>query len=133
RVPHSADDGAGSGVAQIRYTTDGSDPTLLSGQVYSGPFDVAQTTEVRFRAFDAVGNAEQVESQLVRVDTSAPTVTAAAAAATGDTFWNAGTGTLWYRPGGSGSFDLTATGADAESGDAKARFPALVGLCACGR
>src|SRR6185437_10289135 len=99
-----------------------------SGQVYAGPFGVAQTTEIRFRAFDAVGNAEPVESQLVRIDTSAPTVTAAAAATTGDTFWDAGAQTLWYRPGGAGSFDLTATITDGESGDAQATFPAMSGF-----
>src|SRR5205807_6004767 len=61
-------------------------------------------------------------------DPSAPTVSAAAANTTGDTFWAPGASTLWYKPGGSGSFDLTAALADPESAAAKATFPALGGF-----
>ena len=45
----SADDGSGSGVAQIRYTTDGSTPTATSGTVYTAPFTLAATTTVKYR------------------------------------------------------------------------------------
>ncbi|HEX4527325.1 MAG TPA: chitobiase/beta-hexosaminidase C-terminal domain-containing protein [Gaiellaceae bacterium] len=65
---------AGSGVAQIVYTTDGSDPTATNGIVYSGAFSVGSTTAVKYRAFDVAGNAETVTSRLVQVDTLAPTV-----------------------------------------------------------
>ena len=65
---------AGSGLAEIRYTTDGSDPTPTNGTVYTGAFAVASTTTVRYRAYDRVGNAEAVRSQLIRIDTAAPTV-----------------------------------------------------------
>src|SRR5450756_1289487 len=37
----------GSGVATIRYTTDGSDPSLTNGTVYAGSFDT--TTTVKYR------------------------------------------------------------------------------------
>ncbi len=35
----------------IRYTTDGSEPTAASGQVYSGPISVGRTTALRAAAF----------------------------------------------------------------------------------
>lgn len=62
------------GVAQIRYTTDGSVPTATYGSLYTAPVSVATTTTITFRAFDGAGNAEPAQSQLVLVDTVAPTV-----------------------------------------------------------
>jgi hypothetical protein len=72
-VTLAADDGSGSGVASIRYTTDGSDPTATHGTTYSGSFSVATTTTVKFRAFDNAGNAEAVNTQLIDIDSVAPT------------------------------------------------------------
>jgi peptidoglycan/xylan/chitin deacetylase (PgdA/CDA1 family) len=69
----SATDAGGSGVDVIRYTTNGSDPTVTS-PTYGGPFSVSGTTTVKFRAWDKAGNVEPVKSQLVRIDTAAPTV-----------------------------------------------------------
>jgi hypothetical protein len=71
----ATDEAGGSGVKEVRYTTNGSDPTATSGTVYSGAFSVASTSTVKYRAFDNAGNAEAVRSQLIRVDTSAPTTT----------------------------------------------------------
>ena len=68
-----ATDGSGSGVASVRYTTDGSDPTATAGSVYGGSFSVASTTTVKYRAFDNAGNAEAVNSQLIQIDSVAPT------------------------------------------------------------
>jgi Bacterial Ig domain/Chitobiase/beta-hexosaminidase C-terminal domain len=62
-----------SGVAAIRYTTDGTDPTSAS-TLYSGPFSVSATTTVKYRAWDNAGNLESTKSQLIRIDTTAPTV-----------------------------------------------------------
>ena len=77
----SADDGSGSGVAQIRYTTDGSTPTANSGTVYTAPFTVAATTTVKYLAVDNAGNVENpANSQLIPVDTTAPTVSLTAPA-----------------------------------------------------
>ena len=68
----SADDGSGSGVAQIRYTTDGSTPTATSGIVYTAPFTLAATTTVKYLAVDNAGNAENpANSRLIQVDTTA--------------------------------------------------------------
>ena len=74
-VALSATDSNGSGVSAIRYTTDGSDPTASSGTVYVAPFTVAATATVKYRAFDNAGNAEAINTQLVTIDTTAPTVT----------------------------------------------------------
>ena len=57
----------GSGVAQTRYTTNGTDPTLTNGTVYAGPFTLSVTTTVKFRSWDNDGNVEPVRSQRVRV------------------------------------------------------------------
>jgi len=63
----------GSGLAVIRYTTDGSVPTA-SSPAYSGPFSLSTTATVRYRAWDVAGNVEATNSQLIQVDTVAPTV-----------------------------------------------------------
>jgi hypothetical protein len=125
-VSLSASDAA-AGVSEIRYTTDGSDPSPINGSVYGAPFDVLATTTVRFRAYDKVGNEELVGQQLIRIDTIPPTTTAAAANTSGSVHWN-GSGTVFYRPGGSGAFDLTATVTDGQSGPQKASFPAIAGF-----
>ena len=69
-VSLQATDG-GSGVAAIRYTLDGSEPTV-SSPLYTGPFTVSQTTRVNLRSWDNGGNVEPVKSQLVQIDTTAP-------------------------------------------------------------
>ena len=105
-VALSASDG-GSGLASIKYTTDGSDPSPVNGTTYAGSFVVAATTTVKFRAYDAVGNAESVGSQLVRIDTVAPT------------------GSLTAPAGGSalhGTVTVSSDSADGNSGVASAAF-----------
>jgi peptidoglycan/xylan/chitin deacetylase (PgdA/CDA1 family) len=72
KVSLSATDG-GSGVAAIRYTTDGSDPST-SSPLYTGPFNVSTSATVKYRAWDVAGNVEATKSQLIQVDTFAPTV-----------------------------------------------------------
>jgi peptidoglycan/xylan/chitin deacetylase (PgdA/CDA1 family) len=71
-VSLSATDAA-SGVAAIRYTTDGSDPTVAS-PAYTAPFTVSTTSTVKYRAWDNAGNIEATKSQLVWIDLTAPTV-----------------------------------------------------------
>jgi peptidoglycan/xylan/chitin deacetylase (PgdA/CDA1 family) len=72
RVSLSATDVGGS-VAAIRYTTDGSVPTS-SSTLYTGAFTVSMTTTVKYRAWDNSGNVEATKSQLIQVDTFAPTI-----------------------------------------------------------
>jgi peptidoglycan/xylan/chitin deacetylase (PgdA/CDA1 family) len=73
-VSLAAVDSGGSGVAFIRYTTDGSDPSGSSA-VYSAPFSVSSTTTVKYRAWDNAGNVEATKAQLIQIDTIAPQVT----------------------------------------------------------
>jgi hypothetical protein len=87
----ATDNAGGSGVSQIVYTTDGTDPTPANGSAFSAPFAVAQSSTVRFRAYDKAGNAEAVHAQAIQVDTVPPTVSLSAPA-TGATL--AGTATL---------------------------------------
>jgi peptidoglycan/xylan/chitin deacetylase (PgdA/CDA1 family) len=78
----ASDAAGGSGVSAIRYTLDGSEPTAASS-AYSGPFAVAATTTVKFRAWDVAGNVEATVSRLIRVaeappaDTTPPTTSIA--------------------------------------------------------
>jgi peptidoglycan/xylan/chitin deacetylase (PgdA/CDA1 family) len=70
----ATDNAGGSGVKNIFYTTDGSDPqTSATAVQYSGPFSVSQTTTVKFYSTDVAGNSEAVNSQQIQVDATAPT------------------------------------------------------------
>lgn len=94
------------GVAAIRYTTDGSDPTT-SSQLYVGAFTVTTTTTVKYRAWDVAGNAEATKSQLIQVDTFAPTVSITSPAS-GATL--------------TGNIKIVAAPADVETGVASVKF-----------
>jgi hypothetical protein len=63
----ATDNTGGSGVAQIRYTTDDSTPTATTGTVYSSPFSVNATQTVKWLAVDNAGNAEAVRSQTITI------------------------------------------------------------------
>ncbi|MDQ3178645.1 MAG: Ig-like domain-containing protein, partial [Actinomycetota bacterium] len=80
---------AGAGLDLIRYTVDGTDPTMFTGNIYAGAFTIATegVTTVKYRAFDRIGNDTGIQSQLVRIDTVAPqtTIDANPGAATQDT------------------------------------------------
>src|SRR6185436_14969499 len=54
----ATDGSGGSGVAQIRYSTNGTIPTKTTGTVYTAPFTLSATTTVNYRAFDSTGNLE---------------------------------------------------------------------------
>src|SRR5439155_16694184 len=122
---------SGSGVNEIRYTTDGSDPSPVNGTVYSAPFSPSGTVTVKFRAYDKVGNEEAVGSQLVRVDTTAPGAPALTLSETpaSPNQYVSGT-TLFYNPqgGNSGTFTVDAAASDPESGIQKVSFPAVTGM-----
>ncbi len=126
-VTLGATDG-GSGVGEIRYTTDGSDPTPINGTIYLSAFDVSVTTTVRYRAYDRVGNAETIRSQTIQIDTSAPSVPALTLDETDPDSHVTGS-TLYYNPSGArtGTFTATGTSTDAQSGIDKLAFPALAG------
>jgi hypothetical protein len=68
----------GSGVASIRYTTDGSVPDL-SSPAYTSPFSVATSATIRFASWDVSGNAGAAGSQdlvIVPAPDTDPPVTA---------------------------------------------------------
>ena len=99
--------------------------------MYASAFTISSATTIRFRAYDRLGNEEAVGQQLIQIDPSAPSTSAGASNLSGSVHWN-GSGTVFYRPGGSGSFDLTATVTDAQSGAQKANFPNVAGFGAGG-
>lgn len=107
-VSLAATDSGGSGVDKTVYTTDGSDPAT-SGITYTGPFTVAQTITIRFFSTDKAGNVEPTRSQLIQLDTAAPTVSITAPS-NGSSFTRRSEVTL------------TATATDSASGVAQVAF-----------
>ena len=61
------------GVSSIHYTTDGSAPTLAS-PLYTGPFSVAGTVEVRAAGFDRFATRTPVAVKTVQTNTAAPRI-----------------------------------------------------------
>ena len=116
---------AGSGVNRILYSTDGSAPSL----VYSTPLSIASTTTIRYAATDKVGNVEATGSQLVQIDTTAPS-TPTLTLTESSPFEFINSSTLYYNPTGTNSatFGVGATTGDAESGITKVTFPAIAGM-----
>lgn len=64
----AADNTGGWGVASTYYTTDGSTPTT-SSKVYTDPFTLNGPATVQFFSTDLAGNAEQVNSQQIGLQT----------------------------------------------------------------
>jgi Chitobiase/beta-hexosaminidase C-terminal domain len=137
-VALSADDGTGSGVEQIKYTVDGSDPTTSgTAQVYSGsPFSIAAegTTTVRYLARDVAGNASAVQTQLVKIDTAPPTNSVSLIGVTSDVYPTAGPladgATIYYRGAAAGTFSIQNAVADALSGPASSATSSFAGASA---
>jgi hypothetical protein len=124
-VTLAGDDEAGSGVDQITYTTDGTDPTTSgTAIVYSGPFELSSTTTVKFFATDAAGNASAVETQVVRIDTVTPANHLSLNVSAGNAILS-GT-TVWYRGAAAGSFTI----ANALTEDVGGSGPASTGYSA---
>lgn len=68
QVGLTGSDTGGSGFEAIRYTTDGTSPTLAS-PVYTAPFTVSGTTTVKYQAWDNAGNAQPVQTQVIQIQT----------------------------------------------------------------
>jgi peptidoglycan/xylan/chitin deacetylase (PgdA/CDA1 family) len=73
-VALAATDAGGSGVAATRYTTDGTTPTS-SSLAYTAPLVLSQQTTLKYRSWDAAGNAEATKTVALKIDTAAPAVT----------------------------------------------------------
>ena len=96
--------------------TGGADTTVTTGNCY----------RYRIRISDNVANvsANSTPTADAKVDTSAPAITATApTAVTGAADQYYSSGTLWFRPAGSGSFTLNATATDSQSGVSQVSFP----------
>ncbi len=134
-VTLSANDGAGSGIAQVKYTTDGSDPiTSGTAQIYSGsPFDVVAegATTVKYFAQDVAGNASAIQTQLVKIDLTPPTNSLSLTNVGGGLYPTTGPlangATVYYRGAAAGSFTVRNAVADALSGPAESATSALTG------
>jgi hypothetical protein len=76
-------DTGGSGLKEIRYTTDGTDPTASTGTVYSGAFTISAegSTTLKWRAIDnaSPANLEAIHTETVKIDKVAPTISCGAA------------------------------------------------------
>ncbi|MBF4768732.1 chitobiase/beta-hexosaminidase C-terminal domain-containing protein [Nocardioides agariphilus] len=105
----SSDGSGGSGVEATYYTTDGSTPTSASNR-YTGGFTLTQTRTVKFFSVDVAGNPEAVRSQLVQIDSAAPTTTIACnAAACATTTYGAGLQITLSATDSSGGSGVSAT------------------------
>lgn len=65
------------GLKEIRYTTDGTDPSASVGTVYNSPFTISAegTTTVKFVAIDTSNNVETpVNSRAIKIDKTAPVI-----------------------------------------------------------
>src|SRR6185312_9367903 len=128
-VTLSADDGSGSGVQKIRYTTDGTNPSPVNGSDYSGTIDVASTTTIKFRAYDNLGNEEAVGSQDVLLDGTPPNLSLTLAENPASDAQHVSGTTLFYRPGaGGGTFRVTATTDDPQTGVTSVDFPSVANV-----
>jgi hypothetical protein len=124
QVTLSATDTGGTGVSQIRYTTDGSDPTVSgTTSTYTTPFNVAATTTVKYYATDVAGNTSAVGTKQVNIDAAGPTNSIVLSDVTGNAAKS--TNTVYYRGASAGSFTLTNTVTDASSGALSSATAAL--------
>ncbi len=123
-VTLTATDPGGAGVAATYYTTDGSTPTTSSTRGTSISFAATGQYTIQYFSVDLAGNVEQVEtaSTVIRVDKTPPTSSFSLASGSG-AFWSGSR--LFYKSNAAGSFTLTNTVSDAESGPASATFPAI--------
>jgi hypothetical protein len=133
-VTLSANDGSGSGVNQIKYTIDGSDPTTSgTAQIYSGSFNISAqgTTNVKYYASDIAGNASAVQTQAVKIDTAPPTNSISLTNLSGGVFPTSGPladgSSVYYRGAAAGSFTIGNAVADALSGPGSSSTSALAG------
>src|SRR5207237_7057065 len=125
-VTLSGNDGAGSGVQKIRYTTDGTDPTPVNGSDYAGALSINSTTTVKFRAYDNLGNEEAVGTQQILLDGTPPNLSLTLSANPASAAQHVSGTTLFYRPGAAGgTFRVTAAADDPQTGVTSVDFPAI--------
>jgi hypothetical protein len=76
-VSLTGEDTGGSGLKEIRYTTDGTTPNATTGAIYSAAFTVSSegTTTVKWLAIDNAGNVEAVHTASIKIDKTKPVIT----------------------------------------------------------
>jgi hypothetical protein len=115
---------ADSGVGEIRYSLDGSEPT----RPYAGPFKAYASGTLRAVAFDRVGNAGPIAARTLNIDVSgdptAPTTTLRLTALEGT---QVAEDTITFTPAAHQSFAVEAVAEDPESGIAAIAYPDIPG------
>ncbi|HVP74705.1 MAG TPA: chitobiase/beta-hexosaminidase C-terminal domain-containing protein, partial [Gaiellaceae bacterium] len=127
----TGDDGAGSGVQKVVYTTDGSDPTTsgtattVNASVAS--FQLSTPSTITWYVVDNLGNASSVQSTTIQIDGTAPSApTGFTFSATSHAYWPGSGTTVFFKGGGSGGFTIAGQGStDPESGVSGYNYPAL--------
>ncbi len=116
-------DGACGNFSTYALVTGGTDP--------SSPFTNTLATTAfcwryQYLVKDDLGNTTTYTSSDVKVDTSVPSTPVRSFQTSGSTYWDGASASVFYRPTApTGSFTLTATSTDAQSGVASYTFPAL--------
>ncbi|MFL5946424.1 MAG: Ig-like domain-containing protein, partial [Gaiellaceae bacterium] len=136
-------DGSGSGVdtsthTVTRETGDLAGDSCSSFSADGGTFTSPDTSvtgghcyRYTFTVADRVGNVSSAVTATAKVDTNAPSVSVTAPvelSGGGNQYYDAASQTQYFRPAGSGSFTLTATAGDGESGVSQIAFPDVSGV-----
>ncbi len=107
--------------AEVRYTTDGTEPTSAS-TLYSAPFEIAATTTVRAKAFKGANTSDETtETYTLITDLAAPVVTISDI-----TFITATIN--WATVSNAGRYEIFVDGVSKTTVDAPATSYALAGL-----
>ena len=127
----TGDDGTGSGVKKVVYTTDGSDPTTsgtaTTVNASTASFQLSSPQTIKWFVVDELGNASAVQSTTLQIDGSAPTApTGFTFSALSHAYWPSSGSTVFFKGGVAGGFTVAATGAtDPESGIAGYNYPSF--------
>ncbi len=118
-------------MANITYTTDGSDPTssgtATTVNAATASFQVSSAVTIKWFSTDKVGNASSVQTVALQIDTTPPTApTGFTFSSTTLAYWPGSGSTIYFQGGGSGGFTVAASGStDGQSGLAGYTYPAL--------
>ena len=128
----SSSDGIVNGTCAGSPSGPFSTATTVSGTTQPGGIVTGFCYVYTLTGTDNVGNTVSI-STTVKVDTTAPTAPVVTpSAATGNTFVNGATVYINAQAGKSGSFQVSATSTDGDSGIQKINFPALAGFSSGG-
>jgi hypothetical protein len=114
-VDNTVDDGSGSGIAYVKYTDDGTDPTISpTARLALVPPMATQSTTYKFYGVDMAGNASAVKTLSVKIDTTPPLFTVAFVDVHGGAYISpvspqGAPGTAYYRGAAAGSFRFAIT------------------------